>query len=107
MICFSIKTIVISPVQFSDSMKFKFHECACHLFRREYPGFPCEDPSSPLLVWVRTEICPDLGDPQRVFTLSPLIESKVRHALLITLSLLRVINVKFLLQPHQKYYITQ
>ena len=26
---------------------------------------------------------------------------------LLTLSLLRVINVKFLLQPHQKYYITQ
>ena len=25
----------------------------------------------------------------------------------LTLSLLRVINVKFLLQPHQKYYITQ
>ena len=28
-----------------------------------------------------------------------------RHAL--TLSFLRVVNVKFLLQPHQKYYITQ
>ena len=27
--------------------------------------------------------------------------------IVITLSLPRVINVKFLLQPHQKYYITQ
>ena len=31
----------------------------------------------------------------------------IRWRSLLTLSFPRVINIKFLLQPHQKYYITQ
>ena len=34
-------------------------------------------------------------------------QSKVFKLLHLTLSLLRVIDVKFPLHPHQKYYITQ